>query len=665
MEYFPRHVHRPIRHCRATQTRSCPAADGATRVSGNAAAATVSRRAALAGGDRPEYKRVNRLYRAAVRNESRERYAGAIRRGDRGGLWRVLRPVIGRKQQTCEVPRITPNALNDYYVSIGPATAASVPAATVCVPMRLPRVPAAAFEVRITDIDTLYTTLLSMKPSNSAGIDGMSVRMLQSFYPGLCHALLNVVNSSLATGVVPREWKHALVTPIPKGKSSAKPSDTRPISILPAIMKLVERIVQSQLSDYLEQNHLLSDAQHGYRKQRSTETALHAVTDRALQAMDNGNICILVLLDLTKCFDVVPHAKLLEKLSAYGVDVTWFRNYLAHHTQQVQMRSADGTTLLSDSKDNDIGVFQGGALSCVLYMIFSNDLCLCVPPDVTIVQFADDTQLMVTGRKCYVDQLIARMEHALACVFQWFCHNGMRLNTAKTKMLVIGTPAMLRGLAPVTLDFCATNITESKTVKNLGVMLDRHLSYEPHVDTVTQKCTGMLLALMHARHVIPRSALRSIVQSLVISVLRYCLSVYGSCGEMQLRRLQKVLNFCARVVTGKRRRDSVTAVIRQLKWLPARQLADYHTVCAVQRVIVSGQPECLRSTIGQRVGQRHQHDTRSANLFTLPSIRTEAGRKRLCYRGVARLNVLKVDPRMSTFRAKIMKILRSIPESVA
>ena len=170
---------------------------------------------------------------------------------------------------------------------------------------------------------------------------------------------------------------------------------------------------------------------------------------------------------------------------------------------------------------------------------------------------------------------------------------------------------------------------------------------------------------MHARHVIPRSALRSIVQSLVISVLRYCLSVYGSCGEMQLRRLQKVLNFCARVVTGKRRRDSVTAVIRQLKWLPARQLADYHTVCAVQRVIVSGQPECLRSTIGQRVGQRHQHDTRSANLFALPSIRTEAGRKRLCYRGVARLNVLKVDPRMPVFRAKIMKILRSIPESVA
>ena len=229
-----------------------------------------------------------------MRNESRERYAGAISRGDRGGLWRVLRPVIGRKQQTCKVPRITPNALNDYYVTIGPSTADSVPAATVPVPMRLPRVMTCAFKVRPIDMDTLYMTLQMMKPSNSTGRDGVSVRMLQSFFQGLGYALLDVVNASLASGRVPREWKHALVTPIPKGKTCAEPSDTRPISILPAIMKLVERIVQKQLTDYLKENCLLSDAQHGYRKQCSTETALHVITDEALRAMDNGNICILV-----------------------------------------------------------------------------------------------------------------------------------------------------------------------------------------------------------------------------------------------------------------------------------------------------------------------------------------------------------------------------------
>ena len=274
----------------------------------------------------------------------------------------------------------------------------------------------------------------------------------------------------------------------------------------------------------------------------------------------------------------------------------------------------------------------------------------------------DDTQLMVTGRKCDVGQLIARMEHALSCVFQWFCHNGMKLNAAKTKMLVMGTPAMLRGLAPVSVHLCATTITESRTVRNLGVTMDRHMSFEPHVDSVTQKCTGMLIALMHARHVVPRSTLKCIVQSLVISVLRYCLSVYGSCGETQLRRLQRALNFCARVVTNKRRRDSVASVLRELRWLPVKQLVDYHTVCAVRRVIVSGQPERLSSTMGRQASHRHQHDTRRACLLTFPAIRTGAGRRRLNYRGVSRLNQLKVDPSVSTFRANVMKALLSIPE---
>ena len=146
-----------------------------------------------------------------------------------------------------------------------------------------------------------------------------------------------------------------------------------------------------------------------------------------------------------------------------------------------------------------------------------------------------------------------------------------------------------------------------------------------------------------------------------MSVLRYCLSVYGSCGETQLCRLQKVVNFCARVVSGRRRRDSVVAVIKELKWLTAKQLVTYHTVSAVERIITSGQPEYLRGTLGQRASQRHRHDTRRAYYFTLPSIRTEAGRRRLCYRGIARLNELGVEPGILSYRYKVRKVLLATP----
>ena len=95
-----------------------------------------------------------------------------------------------------------------------------------------------------------------MKPSKSSGLDGISIASIQKLFYGVGQPLLDVVNASLVSGQVPKAWKHALVTPIPKGKVVAEPADTRPISILPAITKIVERVVQRQLSQYLEQNHL-------------------------------------------------------------------------------------------------------------------------------------------------------------------------------------------------------------------------------------------------------------------------------------------------------------------------------------------------------------------------------------------------------------------------
>ena len=103
------------------------------------------------------------------------------------------------------------------------------------------------------------------------------------------------------------------------------------------------------------------------------------------------------------------------------------------------------------------------------------------------------------------------MEDALNDVYQWFCHNGMKLNAKKTHMLVLGTPSMLRGLTSVTLSFCGNVIPDSKVVRNLGVYIDRHLNFETHIDHMTRKCTGILMAQNHARHVIPKAALKGII----------------------------------------------------------------------------------------------------------------------------------------------------------
>ena len=221
----------------------------------------------------------------------------------------------------------------------------------------------------------------------------------------------------------------------------------------------------------------------------STETALHAVTDPVLRSVDEGKISILVLLDLSKCFDVVPHSKLLEKLSLYGIDTAWFRSYLDGHTQQVRMPTEQTTDSsrarrvpavadqLSGTRTVPIGVFQGGALSCLLYLLYANDLSLCVGDGVLTIQYADDTQVLVSGKKRDLPSLIARLERSLAALFRWFCNNGMKVNAQKTQMIVLGTPSMLRDLPPISLKFSGTTVTESRVVTNLELTVDRSLDF--------------------------------------------------------------------------------------------------------------------------------------------------------------------------------------------
>ena len=227
-------------------------------------------------------------------------------------------------------------------------------------------------------------------------------------------------------------------------------------------------------------------------------------------------------------------------------------------------------------------------------------------------------------------------------------------------MLVLGTPSMLRNMPAVTLAFNGNIIPDAGMVRNLGVSLDRHLKFETHIDVMSRKCAGTLIALNHARNVIPRSAMKGITEALVLSMIRYCMSVYGSCTETQLHRVQKTINFCARVVTGKRRCDHISSAMSRLGWLTAKQLVAYHTVCAVERTMRSGQPDALLQTFGPRARQRHDHDTRRAEAFTLPHIRVEAGRRRLCYRGLSLMNGMRVEPGVMSFRAKAKRYARTL-----
>ena len=162
-------------------------------------------------------------------------------------------------------------------------------------------------------------------------------------------------------------------------------------------------------------NHLFSSSQHGFRSRHSTETALVTVSDHILSATDRQELTLLCLLDLSKCFDVIDHSKLLSKLEAYSIDPTWFSSYLRGHTQSVCTADGRGNRLLSSPLPNPIGVFQGSSLGPLLFQIFANDLSLFAP-GAHVVQYADDNQILLSGKKDSLPQLIATMEQVFGLI---------------------------------------------------------------------------------------------------------------------------------------------------------------------------------------------------------------------------------------------------------
>ena len=154
--------------------------------------------------------------------------------------------------------------------------------------------------------------------------------------------------------------------------------------------------------------------------------------------------------------------------------------------------------------------------------------------------------------------------------------------------------------------------------------MDRHMTFRPHVDQVVGMCTGILLGLSAARHWLPQEVLITLVDSLVLSRVRYCISVFGNSSRDTENKIQKLINFSARVITGRRKSDHISDAVRSLGWLRATSLYKYSAITRFKQTITTGQPYSLAEHI---TSQDHTYGTRHANCYRPVAVRTETGKR--------------------------------------
>ena len=267
--------------------------------------------------------------------------------------------------------------------------------------------------------------------------------------------------------------------------------------------------------------------------------------------------------------------------------------------------------------------------------------------------------MAVFGRQRDSDALVLSLEQNLAALSHWFQKNAMNVNASKTQLIVVGTGQSLSMMPQIQVEFMGATILGSRTVKNLGVVFDQNMTFSAHVDDFVRRCTGLLSGLSHSRHSLPQSTLSTIVQALAVSPVRYCISVYGVCGTTQIARLQKLLNFGARVISGRRKYDHISDVLEDLKWLTAGNLHLYHSLTSLKHMLSTGQPETLYSSLVSR-GDIHHRMTRQADRLDRPAIRTDSGRRRFLFSAVTAYNALPQslrDMAPRRFRWKLRKHL--------
>ena len=164
-------------------------------------------------------------------------------------------------------------------------------------------------------------------------------------------------------------------------------SNYRPISLLPAISKILERILHERLYNFVTSNNLIDPNQYGFRKLHSTDFAIIQLYDKIIKALSDKEHCIGVFKDLSKAFDTIDHPILTHKLDNFGVRGTalsWFEDYLTNRKQYVSFQSKDSHKL-----NIECGVPQGSILGPLLFILYINDIVRS-SPDLSFILFADD-----------------------------------------------------------------------------------------------------------------------------------------------------------------------------------------------------------------------------------------------------------------------------------
>lgn len=388
----------------------------------------------------------------------------------------------------------------------------------------------------------ILSIILKLASKKSPGHDLITNKILKNLTSKALAYLASLFNSAMRLATFPSTWKHAIIVPIHKpGKQTNSLTSYRPISLLPTLSKLYERILLNRIKPYLQ---IIPKNQFGFKTQHSTCHQIQRISEIIVKGFENKQYTTAVFLDLTQAFDKVWHHGLKIKLKALNLPTYLLKtitSFITDRTFQVRI-----DTDLSPHHSINSGVPQGSVLGPTLFNIYCHDIPN--PPDSQLAMFADDTTILTQDNT--LDLSIKKLQSSLNEITSWFKKWKLNLNPTKSVAKIF---TLKRYNDPRNININNQIIQWNRkddSVKYLGVFLDEKLTWNIHINKkLTQGYARMriLYPLINHKSTLQIKSSLLLYTAIIRPLISYACPVWAAASTTKINKIQILQNKFLRI----------------------------------------------------------------------------------------------------------------------